>query len=224
MRIICQYFLFFMIYSILGWILEVICKLITHKRFINRGFLIGPYCPIYGWGVLFMELALNRYLEDPITLFIMIVLSMTILEYFTSWILEVIFKTRWWDYSTYRFNINGRVCLETMLPFGLAGLFVMYIANPIVLNLIGSISETWLYTLSAIIFLWYIVDNILSFKILLSLKDISSKVRTDSTEKITKKVKQIIIKNNKTLEKRIIGAFPHLQIYHFKKNNDKNNV
>lgn len=224
MRIICQYFLFFMIYSILGWILEVICKLITHKRFINRGFLIGPYCPIYGWGVLFMELALNRYLEDPITLFIMIVLSMTILEYFTSWILEVIFKTRWWDYSTYRFNINGRVCLETMLPFGLAGLFVMYIANPIVLNLISSISETWLYTLSAIIFLGYIVDNILSFKILLSLKDISSKVRTDSTEKITKKVKQIIIKNNKTLEKRIIGAFPHLQIYHFKKNNDKNNV
>ena len=214
MRIICQYFLFFMIYSILGWILEVICKLITHKRFINRGFLIGPYCPIYGWGVLFMELALNRYLEDPITLFIMIVLSMTILEYFTSWILEVIFKTRWWDYSTYRFNINGRVCLETMLPFGLAGLFVMYIANPIVLNLISSISETWLYTLSAIIFLGYIVDNILSFKILLSLKDISSKVRTDSTEKITKKVKQIIIKNNKTLEKRIIGAFPHLQIYH----------
>src|SRR5699024_6506637 len=111
-KTICIYILFFFVYSFLGWCLEVICILITEKRFINRGILIGPICPIYGYGVLIMALFFRKYLNDPITLFILIIVSCSILEYFTSYFLEKVYHTRWWDYSTKKFNINGRICLE----------------------------------------------------------------------------------------------------------------
>lgn len=77
--------LLFFTYAFLGWCLEVICKLVEKKRFINRGFLIGPYCPIYGYGALIMTILLHKYLDDPVTLYIMIVLSCSILEYATSY-------------------------------------------------------------------------------------------------------------------------------------------
>ena len=111
------YFLLYLIYSIGGWLLEVSCKLVEKKKFINRGFLIGPYCPIYGTGAVIMTILLKKYIDDPITLFIMAMLTCSILEYITSYVMEKLFNARWWDYSTYRFNINGRICLETTIPF-----------------------------------------------------------------------------------------------------------
>ena len=130
---IAQYFLLFMIYSVAGWILEVTCKLIEYKRFINRGFLIGPYCPIYGWGAIFITILLHRYTDDWIALFFMSVITCGILEYLTSYVMEKLFHARWWDYSRRKYNINGRVCLETLIPFGILGLAVMYVTNPLIL-------------------------------------------------------------------------------------------
>ena len=123
-------FLLFLMYSFTGWAIEVIGKLIEKGKFVNRGFLVGPYCPIYGVGCLSMILLLNRYINDPFTLFIMSILLFSFLEYFTSYFMEKIFKIRWWDYSRRKFNINGRICLETMIPFGLGGMLIMYIVNP----------------------------------------------------------------------------------------------
>ena len=100
----------FITYSIIGWVIEEIDILILQKKVVNRGFLIGPYCPIYGFGSLFIILFLNKYLDDPIVLFFMTMISCGILEYLTSFIMEKIFKTRWWDYSDEKFNINGRIC------------------------------------------------------------------------------------------------------------------
>ena len=85
MEVICNYILLFFIYSFLGWCLEVGCKLVSDHKFVNRGFLIGPYCPIYGHGALIMTILLHKYLNDPVTLFIMIILVCSILEYFTSY-------------------------------------------------------------------------------------------------------------------------------------------
>jgi uncharacterized membrane protein len=82
------YFLLFMSYAILGWCMEVTCKLIEKKKFINRGFLIGPYCPIYGWGAVAITILLSRYMSDPIVLFIMAIVICSILEYFTSYFME----------------------------------------------------------------------------------------------------------------------------------------
>src|SRR5574344_637635 len=166
------YFLLFMFYSFLGWIVEVVCKLIEKHKFINRGFLIGPYCPIYGWSCIFMILTLTKYENDPIILFLMAIVICSILEYFTSYFMELIFKTRWWDYSKKKYNINGRICLETMIPFGISGCIVIYFINPIISRLILFIQPNILNILAITIFIIYFIDNIISFKIIFNLKNV----------------------------------------------------
>ena len=104
---ICFYFFMFFCYSIFGWVMECICCSINEKRFVHdRGFLIGPYCPIYGYGAMYMYLFLNRYYDDLITLFVMAVVGTSLLEYLTSYFMEKIFKARWWDYSNVRFILE----------------------------------------------------------------------------------------------------------------------
>ena len=93
------YFLLFIIYSIMGWIMEVVNQIVSQKKFVNRGCLIGPYCPIYGCGAVLITVLLNKYLNDPITFLIMAILLCGILEYLTSYIMEKVFNLRWWDYS-----------------------------------------------------------------------------------------------------------------------------
>ena len=222
-KTICIYILFFFVYSFLGWCLEVICKLITEKRFINRGILIGPICPIYGYGVLIMTLFFRKYLNDPLTLFILIIVSCSILEYFTSYFLEKVYHTRWWDYSTKKFNINGRICLETMIPFGILGLLIMNYMNPIVFNLLNILPNYLIYILSTIFLITYIIDNIISCKIIYNIqklsKEIQSKqiIKKDDTERITRLVRKQIEKSMKLLDRRLIHAFPHLEMLKFKK-------
>ena len=222
-KTICIYILFFFVYSFLGWCLEVICKLITEKRFINRGILIGPICPIYGYGVLIMTLFFRKYLNDPITLFILIIVSCSILEYFTSYFLEKVYHTRWWDYSTKKFNINGRICLETMIPFGILGLLIMNYMNPIIFNLLNILPNYLIYILSTILLITYIIDNIISCKIIYNIqklsKEIQSKqiIKKDDTERITRLVRKQIEKSMKLLDRRLIHAFPHLEMLKFKK-------
>ena len=218
MEVICNYILLFFIYSFLGWCLEVGCKLVSDHKFVNRGFLIGPYCPIYGHGALIMTILLHKYLNDPVTLFIMIILVCSILEYFTSYFLEKIFHTRWWDYTHYKFNINGRICLETMIPFGVFGLFIMYVTNPFFMGIITSIMSGLRYFICIILIIVYIVDNILSFKIIKNIQTVSRNVqkkqiiKKDDTERITELVRKQIESSMKTFEKRIIHEFPHLQV------------
>ena len=215
---ICSYILLFFLYSFLGWCLEVLCKLISDHKFINRGFLIGPYCPIYGTGAIIMTFLLKKYLDDPITLWIMIILCCSILEYFVSFILEKIFHARWWDYSTNKFNINGRICLETMIPFSIFGLFILYKCNPFFLNLINAIPHTILYLLTIILLICFIVDLILSTKIIYNIQNITTNVtkkmifKKDDTERITKLVREKIEKSKSLLNRRMIHAFPHLTL------------
>lgn len=226
-KTICIYILFFFIYSFLGWCLEVICKLISEKRFINRGMLIGPICPIYGYGVLIMTLLLQDYLKEPITLFILIIVSCSILEYFTSYFLEKIYHTRWWDYTNRKFNINGRICLETMIPFGVLGILIMNYGNPLVFRFLNLFSNTTIYIVSIILLITYMIDNIISCKIIYNLqrlsKEIQSKqiIRKDDTERITKLVRKRIEGSMKLLDKRLINAFPHLEMLKFKKRKKK---
>ena len=135
LRTIELYFLLFFTYSVLGWIMEVTKTLIDKKKFVNRGFLIGPYCPIYGYGVILLTILLKKYQSDIPATFIFSILICGTLEYFTSYFMEKIFHARWWDYSKRKFNINGRICLETLLPFGIMGCLILYIVNPAFLNI-----------------------------------------------------------------------------------------
>ena len=127
---ISSYFLLFIIYSNLGWLMEVTLKSIELKKFINRGFLIGPICPIYGYGCLLIIILLKNFTSNIVLLFFSSVIICSILEYLTSYIMEKLFKARWWDYSRRKYNINGRICLNTMIPFGLLGCLMMYVVNP----------------------------------------------------------------------------------------------
>ena len=99
-------FLLFVFYAVFGWVLEVIYSLFTDHKFVNRGFLIGPYCPIYGFGSLMITICLWNNTSDFVDLFLKSVFICSILEYATSYLMEKIFKYRWWDYSNRKFNIK----------------------------------------------------------------------------------------------------------------------
>lgn len=200
------YFLLFFIYSVLGWLMEVVRTLIHERKFVNRGFLVGPYCPIYGYGVLLITFLLRRYQDDFVATFVFSILICGALEYFTSFFMEKIFHARWWDYSNRKFNINGRICLETLIPFGILSCIILYITNPILLGFLDKFPNLFLHIVSAILFIGYIVDNIVSGKIILNLKEISADVK-DNTEEISQKVKNIISKKS-TLHRRVVKAFP----------------
>jgi len=187
--------------------MEVVCKLIEKKKFINRGFLIGPYCPIYGHGAILITLLLQKYINDPIALFIMGIVICSILEYLTSYFMEKIFKTRWWDYTRRKFNINGRICLETMIPFGILGCLVIRVVNPIVFKLLNLLSDNSLIILAIIIFIIYIVDNIVSSVIIFNFRDTIKNIEKDATEEITMKVKSIFLHKG-ILSRRLVKAFP----------------
>lgn len=108
-RYLQKNFLFVIAISVLGWMMEVACKSLEYKRFINRGFLIGPWCPIYGVGSLLIVLLLSDYIASPLTVFLLGMILCGALEYLTSYLLKKIFHARWWDYSRRRFNLNGRI-------------------------------------------------------------------------------------------------------------------
>lgn len=212
---IVTYFLLFMIYSVAGWIMEVTCKSFEAKKFINRGFMIGPYCPIYGWGAIFITILLKRYISDWIVLFFMSMITCGILEYLTSYVMEKLFHARWWDYSRRKYNINGRICLETLVPFGLLGLTIMYITNPIILNALQSIPDNILNVIAIVLFVIFIIDGIVSLKVVSNVRATSTKLNKeaktmDNTEEITAKVKEIL-RNKSVLNRRLINAYPNLQ-------------
>ena len=137
-KIIVGFFLF-IVYSIIGWILEEIYVYARKKTIANRGFFIGPYCPIYGIGCILIILLLSGFKKYPLLVFILAMVICTILEYSTSFIMEKLFKARWWDYSSAKYNINGRVCADTMIPFGLIACFVIYVLNPAVMAVVNNI-------------------------------------------------------------------------------------
>ena len=205
-----KYFYIFIIYSFLGWLMEVLLVSFQQRKITARGFLIGPWCPIYGFGALFVTLLLKKYYEDPIVLFIMSFLLGTILEYITSYLMEKIFKARWWDYTNQKFHINGRVSLTTSLGFGLLGVILVYVFNPFFLKIISNIPNILFNTVMIIILLIFISDVIISFKIITNIKKENFANIKDITEIANEEVKKVL-KNKSLFNKRLLNAFPHLK-------------
>lgn len=124
-----QLLFFFVIYSIGGWCLEVAYHVVTMGKFVNRGFLNGPYCPIYGFGMIFVIVLLMPLKERPLLLFLGSVVLTTALEFFTGFILEKVFHDKWWNYSEEPFNVKGYICLRFSLLWGLACMMVVDIIH-----------------------------------------------------------------------------------------------
>ena len=206
-------FILFIIYSFLGWLVEVINCSIVEKKLVNRGFLISPICPIYGCGAILITLILSNYKDDWFVVFCMAVILCGLLEYFTSWLMEKIFHARWWDYSKNKFNINGRICLETMVPFGILGLVIIYILNPFFYNILHLIPTNIAEIISIILLIVLIIDSIVSFnvisKVTNTVKKVTQENKKDDTYEITAKVRELLKSNWKG--RRILDAFPDLE-------------
>lgn len=137
MELLYQNFCFFIIYAFVGWCTEVVFQASTKGKFINRGFLNGPVCPIYGFGMLLVLACLQPLSDNIIILFLGSVVLTTVLELFTGLILNKVFHDKWWDYSAEPFNFKGYVCLRFSLIWGLACLLIVKNIHPLTIRLVN---------------------------------------------------------------------------------------
>ena len=206
-----KYIVLFFFYSVFGWLMETSCQFVVKHKVVNRGFLIGPYCPIYGTGAIIIQLFLQRYVHDLAALFVMSIVVCCILEYIISYVMEKLFNARWWDYSDKKFNINGRICLETSIPFGILGTLSVYVVNPAIFNVLNKIPANMLKYIALIITFVILCDMAISLNIISRFKDTAFNLREDNSEQISLKVKKELINISKSY-RRLIQSFPKLTI------------
>ena len=176
---------------------------------------MGPWCPIYGFGAVFISLLLSRRAEDPLAVFGLAILICGILEYSASYMLEKIFHARWWDYSTKKFNLNGRVCADTLLPFGLLGLLLVYAITPVMFSCFDLLSETMIQIICLSLSLLFLADITISTTTLVKIRVHAGKLNGDSTEKITNEVRSVLAEKS-ALVRRMMRAFPEARLYNGK--------
>ncbi|SUB56302.1 putative ABC transporter permease [Peptoniphilus lacrimalis] len=152
----------FFIYSIIGWIWEsFLCSSVELKKLVNRGFFLGPYCPIYGLGATLSYLLL-RDIGSATLIFILASIVSCTIEYIVGYILEKMFKDRWWNYDNYPFQLHGRVCLYGLVIFGLANVVIIKFSTPFLMFSLSVIKDSILIGLAISISLVSFVDLIIT--------------------------------------------------------------
>ncbi|WP_332490771.1 putative ABC transporter permease [Anaerorhabdus sp.] len=139
---IIQIFCYFFIYAFLGWCAEVMFHTMITGKWVNRGFLNGPVCPIYGFGMLLILLVLDPLKKNIVLLFVGSVILTSGLEFITGWVLKNLFHLTWWDYSNRPFNLGGYICLEFSIMWGIAGVIIVEIIHPIIQRFIEALPFT----------------------------------------------------------------------------------
>lgn len=162
MKILYIYFFYFTIYSFLGWVCETIYCAIIDKKYVNRGFLKEPFCPIYGVGAVIVIIILTPVANNIMLLFLCGMIFTSILEYFTGFLLEAIFNLKWWDYSSYKFNIKGRVCLLNSVLFGILSVVTVKFINPVIGKIIKSIPSNLSIFIFVILVIIFLIDTIIT--------------------------------------------------------------
>lgn len=156
------YILIFIAGGLAGYIYEIIFYYLTEHTLINRGFLYGPFLPVYGWGALLMSILLKKVKDYPIIVFLLSALITGILEYLTGHIMYLIWHRRWWDYTGLFLNINGYVCLRSVITFAIGGLILIYLVEPLIRKLIKNTSPKKINIVIIIFIIIYLIDNIFS--------------------------------------------------------------
>ena len=147
---ILKVILYFIIYSFMGWVVESVFKTILAKKWINSGFLYGPFCPIYGFGAIIMMATFSPIKNNLFLVFIVAFFVLSIWEYIAGWILEKKFDTKYWDYTDNFMNINGRVCLVNSIFWGILGVLFISIIHPFVQKYMDILSKDELIFLDLI--------------------------------------------------------------------------
>ncbi len=159
-----DYLLCFFIYSFLGYLCEVVYCSVAQRKLVNRGYLYMPICPIYGCGAVLIILSMKPLYDRGMWYLVLIlgILLTSTLEYLTSYVMEICFHMRWWDYSQRKFNIHGRVCLRNSLMFGGLVMLVMYGIQPYLKSWIDMIPSLALYIVNGILLMALLIDSIFS--------------------------------------------------------------
>ena len=161
-----EYITYFFVYSFLGWLIETIYAIFVHGHFVKRGFLFGPLCPIYGFGAVILIMATKKLYKKPFLKFLIATVAFTLFEYIVSFLLEMLFWLRWWDYLNDFLNIQGRVSLPYSIFWGVIGLILLEKLHPYIQEKIQKITKgntNNIQTITCIILICLIiVDTILS--------------------------------------------------------------
>lgn len=163
-------FLWFLFYSFAGWVYESILVSVSERRLVNRGFLNGPICPIYGCGAV-LAIVLLHDLHNPFAVFLISSIGACMLEYVTSWGMEKLFHARWWDYSHRRFNIQGRICLLGAIVFGLLGVLITDVIQPEVNRITQMIPLPVVHWMCVIFMAFIVADTIITVLGIIDLAD-----------------------------------------------------
>lgn len=218
--------LYFYLYSFLGWIAECLYCGLPAKKFINRGFLEGPYCPIYGCGAMIVLALLQPFEYYPLLLFLAGIIVTSTLEYMTSYGMEKLFHTKWWDYSNNACNLHGRICLKNSLLFGCMVLFVYYGLHPLVVDFVAQFSNQTSAIATVVISLCFVIDasitcfvllkkNIYFHKVEVSIARLYEELKQSSyttfAQSINDKLKAIL--TIKSLDEHYVEAMGHVQAH-----------
>lgn len=211
MKAIELWFLWFVLYSFIGWVYESTLCSVTGKKLVNRGFLNGPICPVYGAGAVLVLLILQPLKGNPALLFITSALLTTSLEYLTSYLMEVFFHARWWDYSKRFLNIHGRVCLLGFAAFGAMSVLAVEFVHPWVSSLTARLSDVQRNVVCAVLLFALASDLILT---LITVAGLDERLRAVK-QRVGERMPRIAGLHAFQL-RRLSDAFPHLHFtrYH----------
>ena len=151
-------FLYFVIYAFLGWILETVYCSVRERRFVARGFLYGPVCPIYGVGVLMMLCWFTPFTGRPLLFYVVATVCMSAWEYLVGWLLETTTHIKYWDYSNRRFNLHGRICLSISLTWGVLAYLVIFWIHPVVAGLIERLPAFTVHAAAGVLLVLLLAD------------------------------------------------------------------
>ncbi|MBR6207824.1 MAG: putative ABC transporter permease [Oscillospiraceae bacterium] len=204
--------LLFFAYAFIGWCIEVTLKYFQFHRFINRGFLTGPWLPIYGSGAALITIAVKGLspLDSSIgTTFVVSFILCGVVEYMTSFVLEKRFHARWWDYSQKPMNLHGRVWIGNLILFGLGGVLIAELFNPLLLRLSGHMSFRLREILAIVLSCVFATDYVMSHFVLKLVKTGVESSEADDTEAINKEIR-LLLSDRSFFYRRFAEAYPEV--------------
>ena len=189
-----QWVFFFYLYSFLGWCYESAYVSIKKKQFVNRGFMLGPFLPLYGSGAIMMLIVSAPFRDNLLLTYVAGCIGATLLEYITGVTMEALFKVRYWDYSQKKFNFQGHICLGATLAWGLFTIIMTRVVHAPIEALVLSIPDQVLRIATVILSIYIVADFSLSFKTALDLRDVLVKMdhMKDELVKLQKRVDVMI--------------------------------
>lgn len=197
-----QWLMFFYIYCFVGWVIESTIVSIDTRKLVNRGFMRGPYLPLYGFGAIVMLFCTLPVRDNAFLTYIFGMAGATVLEYFTAVIMESIFKMRYWDYTRHRFNFQGRICALASLFWGLLSLFLVNVLHAPVERLVTGMNTTLAVVLTSIVSVIFAVDLVYSVKTALDVTKMLTKL-TEVKAEMEKKAAELEQKKEE-LEHRLV--------------------